>query len=79
MAIVVAMDTGAATPVGITAAMVADTGERLLAADTTAAVADTTAVVVVADSTVVAAAVDSTVVAAVTAVADTGNCSSVDL
>jgi hypothetical protein len=35
--------------------------------------------VVVADSTVVAAAVDSTVVAAVTAVADTGNCSSVDL
>jgi hypothetical protein len=66
------MDTGAAMPVvGIVAAMVADTGEHLLAADTTAeAAVDFMAAVVVADSTVVAA---------VTVVADTGNCSSVDL
>ena len=71
MGIGVAMDTVAAMPLGITAAMAADTAERLSAADTTAAaVADSMAVVVVVDSTVAAAA---------TVVADTGNCWSVDL
>ena len=68
MGIGVAMDTVAAMPLGIMAAMAADTAEHLLAVDSTAEAAVDFMAAVVADSTVVVA----------TVVADTGNCSSVD-